>query len=165
MKNLREADLYEPVRKWFESALAHRYPRCRVKAYDTSRARLSSFISQLGLQASFPECGVWDIKVDVTALITGKQNRVAFVECKTNLVTLRDVGQLLGYSLVAKPVAAILLSTEPPSDTLRSLLAVYGRYDILVYDHENGSQMLVARWDLSRGGIIHGETLPPGGKV
>jgi len=162
MKSLREADLYEPVRRWFQSALSRRFPRCHVAAYDTSRVRLSSFIAQLGLQTSFPQSNVWDIKVDVTAFLTGRKNHVAFVECKNKPVTLQDIGQLLGYSLVARPVAAILLSTEPPSDILRSLLTVYGRYDILVYNHTTGGQMLVARWDTTRGGILHAETLPPG---
>lgn len=148
-------------RVWFQDTLARRFRKCQVRAFDTSRTRLSTFLTQRALLGQFPESGVWDIQADITAIITGARNHVAFIECKLGAVTLRDVGQLLGYCRVARPVAAILLSICPPAPTLRTLLVIHGRYDILEYD-EDHHRMLLARWDSIRGGILHAETLPPG---
>lgn len=160
MKIRTESDLYEPVRAWFQGVLSRRFPRCQVRAYNTSRTRLASFIAQRGLQAQFPQSGVWDIQADITALVTGRPTGVAFIECKTGPITLRDVGQLLGYCRVAHPLAAMLVSLQPPSATLRALLCDYGRYDVLEYD--DGRRILLTRWDPDRSGILHAETLPPG---
>ena len=156
-----ERDLYEPVRAWFERTLADRFRRAKVKAYDTSRTRLCRFIERLGLQGAFPESGVWDIQADITAFVLGRENNVAVVECKTTPVTLKDVGQILGYSRVARPLVSTLLSVRPPSDSLQTLLSVYGRYDILEYANDR-RRILVVRWDPERNAILHAETLPPG---
>lgn len=161
MKTLSESDLYEPVRRWFEQALSQRFRRSEVRAYDTSHTKASSLIAGMGLQAKFPQSAVWDIQADITALIMGRQNNVAFIECKNRRVTLRDVGQLLGYSRVAKPVVSMLLSPQPPTDTLRTLLSVYGRYDILEYD-DRGTRIVIAQWDRARNAVLHAKTLPPG---
>jgi len=161
MKIRTESDLYEPVRAWFEGVLSRRFPRCQVRAYDTSRTRLGTFIAQRALQAQFPQSGVWDIQADITALITGRRNGVAFVECKTGPIKLRDVCQLLGYCRVVRPLAAMLLSLQPPSAILRTLLCDYGRYDVLEYDDDK-RRILLVRWDPDRGSILHAETLPPG---
>jgi len=164
MKIPNERSLYAPVRRWLEGCLSQRFRRSRVRAYDTSRTKVSNLIAQQGLQAHYPQSAVWDIQADITALIIGKQSHVAFVECKLKRITLRDVGQLLGYSRVAKPVASMLLSPEPPTDALRTLLTVYGRYDILEYDDE-GRRIMIARWDPRRSAVLHGETLPPGDHI
>jgi hypothetical protein len=163
MKTHPESDLYEPVRDWLERTLKQRFRQCDVKAYDTSHSTVSSVIANLGLQSAFPQSGVWDIQVDITALVMGRRNLLAFVECKSASITLRDVGQLLIYCRVARPVAAMLLSPNAPTDNLRTLLAVYGRYDILNYDDDD-KRILLVQWDAARKAIIHGATLPPGGR-
>jgi hypothetical protein len=161
MKSQPESELYEPVRHWLETSIKHRFRQCDVRAYDTSRTKVSSLIARLGLQSAFPESSVWDIQADITALVTGKKNHIAFVECKMGNINLRDVGQLLGYSRVARPVAALLLSPKPVTDNLRNLLVVYGRYDILEYD-QDGNRIMIVRWDAARCSVMHGATLPPG---
>lgn len=161
MKSQTESQLYEPVRHWLETSIKHRFRQCDVRAYNTSRIKVSSLIANLGLQSAFPESGVWDIQADITALVTGKKNHIAFVECKMGNITLRDVGQLLGYCRVARPVAALLLSPKPVTDNLRNLLVVYGRYDILEYDRDE-NRIMIVQWDAARCAIMHGATLPPG---
>ena len=156
-----EQELYGPVRAWFQAVLARRFPRHSVRAFDTSHKRVSSLIVQQGLQAQFPQAGAWDIQADITALIVGRASRLAFVECKKGPITLKDVGQLLGYSRVAQPVAAVLLSVEPLSDPLRTLLVTYGRYDILEYNSDH-SRIKIVQWDQRRGDVLHSQALPPG---
>jgi hypothetical protein len=164
MKIQTESELYGPVRAWLQELLARRYRGHEVLALDTSRTRLSTVVAQRGLQARFPQAGVWDIQADITAFILGKESHVAFVECKKGPITLKDVGQLLGYSLVARPLLAILLSVEEPSDALRTLLVTYGRYDILEYDRK-GSRIRIVQWDPARRAVLHAATLPPGEHV
>ena len=50
---------------------------------------------------------------------------LAFMEVKANELTLEDVGQLLGYCLVAQPVEAILVAPSPPSLTLQKILRTH----------------------------------------
>jgi hypothetical protein len=161
---MSESDLYPAVREWFRGRLAVRFRGRRVEVYDTSRTSLSALINSRGYQAFFPQSNVWDIKTDVTALILGKTNDVAFVECKIGCLTLRDVGQLLGYSIVARPVLSVLLSPQAPSDPLASLLRVYGRYDVLEYGLR-GERIRIVRWDVDQRTILPPETLPPGEHV
>jgi hypothetical protein len=122
---------------------------------------LAALITRLGLQGAYPQAAVWEIKADVAAFITGATNRLALVECKLGPITLKDVGQMLGYSRVAKPVLSLLVSPHSATDALRKLLTVYGRYDILEYD-ENRRRILIGRWDPVRSDLVHSETLPPG---
>lgn len=53
----------------------------------------------------------YEIQVDVTVIIRLRKSvSFAFVECKVLPVTRRDVGQFLGYSLVARPQRSYLFS-------------------------------------------------------
>lgn len=161
---MSESDLYPPVCEWFRSRLSARFRGRTVEVYDTSRTTVSALINRRGYQALFPQSNAWDIHTDVTAMILGKTNDVAFVECKVGQLTLRDVGQLLGYSIVARPVVSVLLSPQAPSDPLATLLKVYGRYDVLEYG-SRGDRIRVVRWDVDQRAIIPAETLPPGEHV
>jgi len=161
MKLQNEAQLYEPVRLWFETRLKRRFRRSVVQAYDTSCVKLSAFINAHGWQSQFPEAGAWEIKTDITAFILGRENHVAFVECKVGRITLKDVGQLLGYSRVARPVLSILLSPLGLSSELSVLLKVYGRYDVLGYGG-NDKTIMIVQWDTARAGDVPAKCLPPG---
>lgn len=101
---------------------------------------------------------------DVTGVVrTDTSLRFAFVECKTAPITLRDVGQLLGYSLVAKPDWAFLLSPEGLSSRLNTLLVTYGRQDILTYASNRAIRL--ASWDTRRSEIDSSTLIPKGSHV
>lgn len=87
--------------------------------------------------------------MDVTGLIKKTNSlQLAFVECKVGPITLRDVGQLLGYSLVARPTLSFLISPRGLTDRLATLLLTFGRTDILNYS--NGCAICLAVWDIQR---------------
>lgn len=161
----KETALYEPVRIWFEKLLKGKYRRSQVKAYDSHRISLGKLIEKLALQKCFPQFSAWDIKVDITAVILGKNSaRLAFVECKTAPITLRDVGQLLGYSIVANPAVSLLISPKGVSAPLMTLMKVFGVYAILEFGPQR-RRIRIVRWDPAKRDIVYAQTLPPGENI
>jgi hypothetical protein len=159
---LKESDLYKPVADWLYKLLKQRYKRMEVRVFDTHKMRLSRLIGNLGLQEFFPQFNAWDIKVDVTGLVKDdKSGCLVFVECKINRPTLRDIVQLLGYSLVVDPILAILLSPQSPTDPVLTLLKDYGRHDILEYGAAK-RRLRIGCWSLSRNELVPASLLPRG---
>jgi len=133
-----------------------------VQVFDSHSIRLSRLISDIGLQRCFREFNAWDVKVDVTGVVSdGKTGHLALVECKTKQLTLRDVGQLLGYSIVVNPILSVLTSPCPPTDPLITLVKDYGRLDVLQYGPDR-RHIRITRWDKVRNEIMPSSILPPG---
>jgi hypothetical protein len=133
-----------------------------IRAFDTHNVNLSRLINDLGLQNLFPQFNAWDVKVDVTGIVSNEKNGyLALVECKVKQLTLRDIGQLLGYSIVVNPILSVLTSPTPPSDPLITLLKDYGRLDVLQYGPKR-RHIRIAKWDHVKNEVIPSSVLPPG---
>jgi len=159
---LNEVELYEPVRTWLERILRERYKRMRIRVFDTHKVKLSRLINDLGLHNLFPQFNAWDVKVDITGIASNeKHGYLALVECKVKQLTLRDIGQLLGYSIVVNPILSLLTSPASPTDPLITLLKDYGRLDILQYGPQK-RYIRIAKWDDVKDEIIPSSVLPPG---
>lgn len=153
--------MYRPVCLWLESVLAPRNRRARIKAFDTSSVQLYRWLERNGFESLFPEYLAYDIRVDVTAVIrTAKSAHLAFVECKLQPITLKDISQLLGYCRVAQPQAAWIISPAGISSHASYLLKAYHRYDVLNFDA--AKRIRIANWDWDRGEIDASSVLPPG---
>jgi hypothetical protein len=160
---LKEYDLYEPIRLWLNNILIQQFKRMQVQVIDSHKIKLSKLISELGFQRLFPQFNAWDVKIDITGIVSdGKTGHIALVECKANQLTLRDVAQLIGYSIVVKPILSILVSPAPPTDPLITLLKDYGRLDILRYGAKD-QYIRIATWDMAKQEVIPASLLPPGG--
>jgi len=158
---VKETELYNPIRRWLDGLLHDRYKRSRVQVFDTHHLKLSSFLPSKGLDGLFPECAAYDIKVDILGIVRrGAKAGLVLVECKTKPVRLLDVGQLLGYGRIVKPLGAFLISPGGASQPLETLLRTFGRYDILEYS--DGRHLTIARWRVSSQDIDHSDLLPPG---
>lgn len=158
---MTEKELYPQIAQWLSSYLISHYKKAKIIVEDTHRINLSDFLVRINMQNKFPEYTSYDIKVDVTGIInSSKRADLVFVECKLNAIRLLDVGQLLGYSLVAKPIQSFLLSPEGISDPLHRLLKNYGRYDILKYGKELA--LKIARWDIRKKEPLWASLLPTG---
>ncbi len=158
---IKEQSLYPEVRSWLEKRLQVLFPRWKVKAFDTSRFKLSGFLERFGLSDSFPDSDGFEIQVDVTGVLQrGNDKELAFVECKCAPITLKDVGQILGYSRVARPVLAVITSPAGISGQLNLLLTTYNRVDLL--DYAPGKRLKVATWDIGRKQIHPNSVIPPG---
>jgi len=158
---MKEKDLYPQIVNWLLKFLRSYYKKGEITVGDTHKINLSDFLVRIGMQDKFPNFNVFDIKVDITGIIIRPQKAdLAFVECKLNPIRLLDVGQLLGYSLVAKPVFSYLLSPKGVSDPLHNLLKVYGRHDILKYSEEH--TLRIAKWDIQKEEPIWSTLIPAG---
>jgi len=156
----REEELYPYVIEWLRKFLKGRHRNSDVDVYDTHKINLSKFLQNNELQNYFPEFSAFDIKVDITGIIKSKKSvKLAFVECKTDPITLKDVGQILGYSKVANPDYSFIISPSGLSSPLSVLLQTFGRYDLLEY---SSRKIRIAKWNLERMEIDSNTILPPG---
>lgn len=158
---IKEGQIYGDVSEWLATRLRSLYPGWKAKVFDTSRVRLSNFLAREGLTEAFPGYEGFEIEVDVTAVLRrGVKASLAFVECKVPPITLRDVGQILGYSRVAGPVLSLIVSPSGISNSLGLLLNTFNRVDLLEYGQ--GRRLKIATWDLARGQVDPLTVLPPG---
>jgi hypothetical protein len=161
MRSHPEIRLYPEVASWLARYLGGRYPRATVAALDTHKMELSTFLRKEKLHAQFGDCDAYEIQVDVTGIVKTKESvRLAFVECKVGPITLRDVGQLLGYSLVARPEWSYLISPSGLSDRLNTLLVTFGRQDILNYGRNRAIRL--ATWNSKRREVEISTLIPKG---
>lgn len=156
-----EQSLYPEIRLWLETRLRVLFPKWNVNAFDTSRVKLSAFLERYGYSEFFTGSDGYEIQADITGVLErGKNKRLAFVECKCTPITLRDVGQILGYSRVAQPIFALITSPSGISGQLSLLLTTYNRIDLLEYGQSR--RIKIATWDAARKQIQPSSVIPPG---
>jgi len=156
-----ETQMYPDVEKWMKKRLEAKYRRLPIDVYDTHTKYLSDFLEEKGLHVHFPDYPSYEIKVDVLGVIQGRDNiELAFVECKLNRITLRDVSQLLGYSKVAQPVHSILLSARGLNTSVTYLFDTFRRYDVLRYN--DNKRMRIGAWNKTRLDIDPTSIIPRG---
>ena len=156
-----EIEMYKPVCNWLVELLKSRFASYKVEAYDTSSRALYRWLEEMNLDRYFPEYLAFDIRVDVTGVMQKKKDaNLAFVECKLQAITLKDISQLLGYCRVARPRFAFIISPEGISEHVSYLLKTYHRYDVLYYNETE--HIRVATWNHDRREIDASTLLPPG---
>jgi len=154
--------MYDPVREWLQSVLTARYPDGEVVTAATGSIALFRWLEHHGLADHFDDYLTYDIKVDVLGMVLMRGTpELAFVECKTRPIALKDVAQLLGYSRVAKPSLSLIISPGGMSRPLDRLLRDYERFDVLKYA-EPARYIRIATWDVRRRTISMETLIPPG---
>jgi hypothetical protein len=160
--------VYREVQAWLEKYLAKRLPGAQLHVFDTHGTALSSFIRRRGLDRYFTS-RVWEtysLSVDVMALVIQDGHaELVFVRCRNGAITLRDLSQFWGLSRIARPLMAFLVSPVGARGSLRSLVNVYGRTDVLEYDWPKGKMarsIVVARWNEASRDLDMTSVLPPG---
>jgi len=117
-----EADTYPPLVNFFTKHLSEKYSQ-EVLSFDTSAGNLNAFLKNnaTDILETFENCEKFRIRPDVVAFLS-KEKRLAFIESKVTPLDLSALGQLVGYCLVAKPIEAILVSTQTPSPSFIRIL-------------------------------------------
>lgn len=137
-KNPEQA-LYGPISKWLQQYLREAYSQ-EAKVHDTSPFYLDKFIIHNNLLEQFDFCVEYKIKPDIVGFLM-RDKGICFVEVKIGELTLKDIGQLLGYCLVGNPVEAMLISPKNPSINLIKILKSNKR--ILDY---GGNRIKIGTW-------------------
>ena len=151
--------MYPHVCAWLRNALFRKYMGAEVTVENTSKKILSRWLYEKNLHRHFKGYECFEIEVDVTGVAIDKERvHIAFVECKLDSITLRDLSQLLGYSKVAQPSLSIILSPRGLSHSLNLLLNVFRRYDILEYGHDR--PIIIGRWDCARAEVDLSSIIP-----
>lgn len=144
-----EIEMYPDICKWLESYLNDKYAEVskKITVLDTHNSYLSNFIINLKYQKYFPEFSTYQIQQDITGFIEYNDKvELVFVECKLDKLTLSNLSQLIGYSVIAIPFISILLSPKGMSNSLDKLLNVFNRRDILQYRPER--KISIIKWDI-----------------
>lgn len=143
-----EQKLYAPLVEFYENYLTNKYGTT-AKVHDTSAYFLDRFIIQNDLLEEFDFCNEYKIKPDIVGFLP-KIKKLAFMEVKANELTLQDLGQLLGYCLVAQPTEAILVSPKAPSLSL--VLILRTNPNLLAYSQDK--RIEIATWENDKLAIL-----------
>lgn len=153
--------MYAPIIKWLKATLKGVYPGHSQQVLNTSRIKLQTLVEKEGMQKFFPQFPTYEIMVDLTTILQkGDKAKLGFVECKLGPILLKDIGQLMAYAMVARPVFALLISPSGLSEGVRQLLQIHQRYDILQY--APGKIIKIGIWDLEREEVVPRTVIPPG---
>lgn len=156
-----EKEMYPEVITWLSKYLKAKYPKREINVFNTSQVNLSEFIRRKKLSKYFPEFETYIIKVDITGVVKHKEKcLLAFVECKLNSISLKDISQLIGYSKVVRPVFSLVLSPSGVSSPINTLINIYRRYDILTY--QDNLKVRIAKWNKNTKDIDAATLLPHG---
>ena len=146
-----EIEMYPDVIEWLKKNLAQKFGNNtnKITVLDTHDSDLSNFIMQLNYQRFFPEFSTFKIRQDITGFIEYKDKvDLILVECKNSSLSLIHLSQIIGYSCIALPIYAILLSPYGMGQTLNKLLKSYNRLDILEFRPKRTVQII--KWDKNK---------------
>jgi len=89
----------------------------------------------------------------------GDDYKLIFVEVKDAELTLKDLGQLWGYTQLINPIESFLISPKGLG-VLSHLFNVLKREDLLKYGLRENKFMRVAKWDKNRKSIDYASIIP-----
>ena len=141
--------MYPDIIRWLTTDLKQRFGKKakRIQVLDTHDSDLSNFIMRLNYQKFFPEFTTFQIRQDITGFIEyADKVELVFVECKNSTLSLINLSKLIGYSSIALPIYAILVSPQGMGTTLNKLLQTYNRKDVLEFKPNRRIQVI--KWGL-----------------
>lgn len=154
-----EKDLYPEIENWLKIYLQDKYKNSKIRTtYASSRLNLEVILSNLGVDPTLA-IGL-KIKVDIVGIVNNKDiNQLVFVEVKDEALTLKDLGQLWGYSQLMDPIECFLISSTSLGG-LSKLFNALGRKDLLTYGKNRNKYMQIATWDRKRQDLDYSTLIP-----
>ena len=101
---------------------------------------MSDYFARSGLEQYSEITEDFEIRPDIVGIIDKK--KIVFIESKIVTLGIKEIGQLLGYCLVANPELAILCSTKNSSGNLTTILT---HENLTKYD--NDKRIKFGYWD------------------
>lgn len=155
----KEELLYPEIESWLKQYLNDKY-----KGYDittthkTSKISLDAYLKALNIEIK--EAIGLSVKVDIVGVLRKSENiKLVFVEIKDNPLTLKDLGQLWGYTQLINPIESFLISSEGLG-SLEYILNVLKREDVLIYGTKKERMMKICKWDINRKSIDYFSLVP-----
>ena len=159
MMSKEEEKLYPEIKEWLQNYLTDKYNGYTIETtYETSRRNLDVVLKSKGIQCK--EAIGLQIKIDVVGILKrGNDFKLVFVEVKDTELTLKDLGQLWGYTQLVDPIESFLVSSNG-FGRLSHLFNVLKREDLLKFGVKINKFMNVAKWDKSRKCIDYASLIP-----
>jgi len=154
-----EEKLYPEIKEWLQNYLTDKYKGYTVETtFETSRRNLDVVLKSKGYQCK--ETIGLQIKIDVVGILKrGNDFKLVFVEVKDKDLTLKDLGQLWGYSQLINPIESFLISSKGLG-RLSHIFNVLKREDLLKFGTKTSKFMQIAKWDKRRKGIDYSSLTP-----
>lgn len=154
-----EENLYPEIKEWLQNYLTDKYKGYTIETtYETSRRNLDIILKSKGIQCK--EAIGLQIKVDVVGILKrGNDFKLVFVEVKDTELTLKDLGQLWGYTQLINPIESFLISSSG-FGRLSYLFNILKREDLLKFGIKINKFMQLAKWDKSRKSIDYSSLIP-----
>ena len=141
-----EEKLYPEIKEWLQNYLTDKYKGYTIETtYETARRNLDVVLKNKGIICK--EAIGLQIKVDIVAILKrGKDFKLVFVEVKDTNLTLKDLGQLWGYTQLIDPIESFLITSKELGQ-LSHIFNVLKREDLLRYGTRINKFMQIAKWD------------------
>lgn len=154
-----EEKLYPEIVEWLKKYLSERYKEFDIEVTsDTSKQFLDKILKNKNI--IIKEAIGLKIKVDIVGILKRNDEvKLIFVEVKDDELTLKDLGQLWGYTQLLNPTESFLISPKG-FGKLSHLFNVLKREDILKYGIKENKFMRIANWDRIRKTIDWGSIIP-----
>ena len=99
-------------------------------------------------------------KADIVGILEKEGDiKLIFVEVKEKPLTLKDLGQLWGYTQLIDPEESFLISPNGLSSLTR-VFNILKREDLLIYGKNREKMMKVAKWNKKRNTIDYDSLIP-----
>lgn len=144
---MSEEDLYPEIEGWLNKYLSEKYKGYIVTTtHKTARQYLDIVLRSMGIECK--EAIGLMIKVDILGILKkGDEYKFVFVEVKDVPLTLKDLGQLWGYTQLIGPIESFLISPKGIG-RLGHLFNTLRREDLLRYGKNGNNLMKIAGWDV-----------------
>jgi len=154
-----EEKLYPEIKEWLQNYLTDKYKGRTIETtFETSRRNLDVVLKSKGIQCN--DAVGLQIKVDIVGILKrGNNFKLVFVEVKDKELTLKDLGQLWGYTQLIDPIESFLVSSKGLG-RLSHLFNVLKREDLLKFGTKTNKFMQIAKWDKRRSCIDYSSLTP-----
>ncbi len=156
---MSESDLYPAIEEWLNKYLTERYPQYHVETtYKSSSHTLENILREYGIKLN--KAYLLNIKIDILGILSNhKHHELVFVEVKDALLTLKDLGQLWGYTQLINPIESFLISSRGLG-VLSDIYNTLKRRDLFVYGTKQERTMKAAVWSNASGSIDYTSLIP-----
>lgn len=158
-----EEELYPEIRNWLNNYLNEKYGGNKwsiMVSEDSHKHFIEDALRRMGVNK-----GLFlrlKIKVDIVALLRkGDREELILMEVKLPPTSLKDLGQLWGYTQLLNPLESFLVSPNG-TGTLNELYHVMNRDDLFIYGLKGERRMVVGRWDSVRKNLDQTSIIPNG---